>query len=159
MRTGFGYDVHPFSPGEGFFLGGVKVPFDKGLVGHSDADVLLHAICDALLGACALGDLGTHFPDTEPRYKGISSLELLKRVGEMVKERGFVVVNVDSTVVAERPRLAGFAPAMVKNIATCLSLETHEVSVKATTSEGLGFVGKGQGIACYALATVKEACG
>ena len=157
MRTGFGYDVHPFGPGDGFFLGGVKIPFDKGLAGYSDADVLLHAVCDALLGACSLGDLGTHFPDTDPRYKGISSLELLKRVSEMVRERGFVVINVDSTIVAEKPKLAPYVPEMVKNIATCLSVETNQVSVKATTSEGLGFVGKGEGIACYALATVKEA--
>ena len=137
-------------------MGGVKIPFDKGLAGYSDADVLLHAVCDALLGACSLGDLGTHFPDTDPRYKGISSLELLKRVSEMVRERGFVVINVDSTIVAEKPKLAPYVPEMVKNIATCLSVETNQVSVKATTSEGLGFVGKGEGIACYALATVKE---
>lgn len=157
MRTGLGYDVHPFGPGEGFFLGGVKVPFGKGLKGHSDADVLLHAICDALLGACALGDLGTHFPDTDPAYQGISSLRLLEAVAKMVRDEGLAVVNIDSTILAQSPRLASFIPQMVDKIAATLSLPAGQVSVKATTTEGLGFVGRCEGIACLALATVKPA--
>ncbi|MEE8449097.1 MAG: 2-C-methyl-D-erythritol 2,4-cyclodiphosphate synthase [Thermodesulfobacteriota bacterium] len=156
MRTGLGYDVHPFSPGEGFTLGGVRVPFDKGLKGHSDADVLLHAICDALLGACALGDLGTHFPDTDPSYQGISSLRLLETVAKMVRDEGFAVINIDSTIMAQRPRLAGFIPQMVDKIAVTLSLPARQVSVKATTTEGLGFVGRCEGIACLAVTMVRS---
>ena len=155
MRVGFGYDVHPLAPGDGLTLGGVKIPFDLSLSGHSDADVLLHAICDALLGASALGDIGRHFPDVDPAFKGISSLQLLKKVRELLDERGFEILNIDATIVAERPKLAGFMPQMVKNISTTLSLDPSRISVKATTTEGLGFTGRAEGIACYAVAMVQ----
>lgn len=159
MRIGLGCDVHAFGPGEGFFLGGVKIPFDKGLEGHSDADVLLHAICDALLGAAALGDIGTHFPDSDPGYKGIASLRFLEAVAKMVQAEGFAVINIDSTIMAQRPRLAGFIPQMVDKIAATLSLPAKQVSVKATTTEGLGFVGRGEGITCLALAALRPTSG
>ncbi len=152
FRVGHGYDVHRWGEGRALVLGGVEIPHHMGLLGHSDADVLLHAICDALLGALGLGDIGTHFPNTDPAYKDISSLILLERVGRMVEEAGWKVGNLDATVVAERPLLSQYIPAMRSRIATALSLDTGVVSVKATTSEGLGFVGRQEGIAAYAVA-------
>jgi 2-C-methyl-D-erythritol 2,4-cyclodiphosphate synthase len=152
FRVGHGYDVHRWGEGRALVLGGVEIPHHMGLLGHSDADVLLHAICDALLGALGLGDIGTHFPNTDPAYKDISSLVLLERVGRMVEEAGWRVGNLDATVVAERPLLSQYIPAMRSRIATALSLDTGVVSVKATTSEGLGFVGRQEGIAAYAVA-------
>ena len=151
MRIGTGYDVHRLVPDRELILGGVKIPYEKGLLGHSDADVLLHAIMDALLGAAALGDIGKHFPDTDPTYRGISSLELLKRVGAMLEEKGFLIENIDSTVIAQAPRLRPYIDAMRENIAGALEMETEYVSVKATTEEGLGFTGAGEGISAQAV--------
>ena len=151
MRVGQGYDVHRLTEGRKLILGGVEVPFDKGLLGHSDADVLVHAVMDALLGAGALGDIGQHFPDTEPAYEGISSIELLRRVGALLEEKGYVVENIDATIIAQRPKMAPYRPAMVRNIARALKLSEDRVSVKATTEEGLGFTGSGQGIASWAI--------
>ncbi len=138
-------------------IGGVDIPYEKGLYGHSDADVLLHAICDALLGAAGLGDIGQHFPDTEPKYKGVSSLFLLAEVHRLLTQGGFRVNNIDATIVAERPRMAPHIPAMVTNIASSVKAERSTVNVKATTSEGLGFTGRGEGIAAYAVCTIKAA--
>lgn len=154
MRIGIGYDVHPLVEGRKLVLGGVEIPFEKGLKGHSDADALLHAIGDALLGALALGDLGKHFPDTDPRYKGISSLKLLEAIREKVQEKGFQVENVDSILIAEAPKLSPHLPQMVENIAACLKIEKDRVSVKATREEGLGFTGKGEGMAAKAVVLV-----
>ncbi len=151
FRIGIGYDVHPLIPGRPLILGGVTIPFEKGLKGHSDADALLHAIGDALLGALALGDLGKHFPDTDPRYKGISSLKLLEAIHQKISEKNFKISNIDSVVIAERPRLAEFIPKMIENIADCLKIETSQVSVKATREEGLGFTGRGEGMAAKAV--------
>jgi len=151
MRVGQGYDVHRLTEGRKLILGGVEVPFDKGLLGHSDADVLVHAVMDALLGAGALGDIGQHFPDTDPAYEGISSIELLRRVGALLEEKGDVVENIDATIIAQRPKMAPYRPAMVRNIAQALKLSEDRVSVKATTEEGLGFTGSGQGIASWAI--------
>jgi 2-C-methyl-D-erythritol 2,4-cyclodiphosphate synthase len=137
-------------------MGGVDIPSEKGLFGHSDADVLLHAICDALLGAAGLGDIGRHFPDTEPRYKGISSLSLLAGVHRLLVESGFRVNNIDATIVAERPKMAPHIPAMVANIASAVKADRSAVNVKATTSEGLGFAGRGEGIAAYAVCTIEH---
>ena len=141
MRIGTGYDVHRLAEGLPLWLGGVQVPHTHGLVGHSDADVLLHAICDALLGAVALGDIGKHFPDTDPKYKGISSLKLLAHVGNLLKEKGYTVGNIDSTVAAQRPKLAPYIEQMRQNIADTLGISIEQVSVKATTTEHLGFEG------------------
>jgi len=157
MRIGFGYDVHPLVPGRPLILGGIRVPYLFGLQGHSDADVLLHAVCDALLGAIAEGDIGGHFPDTDPQYKNIQSTLLLKRVGTRMAEKGFHLSNIDATIVAERPRLADYIPRMVKEIADTLGVETERINVKATTTEGLGFTGRGEGISAYAVALVQEA--
>jgi len=154
MRSGFGYDVHRLVEGRKLILGGVEVPYAKGLLGHSDADVLVHAVMDALLGAAALGDIGRHFPDSDPAYKGIASLELLKQVGGLLERAGFWVVNVDATLVAQAPRLAPFIPLMRENMARVLGIDISAVSVKATTTEGLGFTGTGEGMACYAVATI-----
>ncbi len=151
MRIGQGYDVHRLAEGRELILGGVKIPFEKGLLGHSDADVLIHAVMDALLGAAALGDIGQHFPDTDPAYEGISSAELLKRVGEILEERGYVVENIDATIIAQRPKLAAYRLQMAENIAAALKLDAGRVSVKATTEEGLGFTGAGEGIAAQAV--------
>lgn len=151
MRIGQGYDVHRLVEGRKLILGGVEIPYEKGLLGHSDADVLLHAIMDALLGAAALGDIGQHFPDTDEKYKGISSLELLRRVGEILGENGFLIENIDSTVIAQRPKLLSYRPMMTENIAGALGIEKDQVSVKATTEEGLGFTGTGEGIAAQAV--------
>lgn len=152
MRIGHGYDVHRLTDGRKLIIGGVDIPYEKGLLGHSDADVLLHAISDALLGALALGDIGKHFPDTDERYKGISSILLLKEVGVLVRQRGYNIGNVDATVLAQRPKLAPYIPEMRENIAQALGVTVDRISVKATTEEGLGFTGTGEGIAAHAVA-------
>ena len=157
MRIGQGYDVHRLVQDRPLILGGVEVPYEKGLLGHSDADVLTHAVMDALLGAAALGDIGQHFPDTDPAYKGISSVELLKKAGELLDEKGFVIENIDSTIIAQRPKLASYRPQMAANIADALHLDVSRVSVKATTEEGLGFTGNGEGISAQAIALLTEA--
>ncbi len=154
LRVGFGYDVHRLVPGRDLILGGVKIGYHLGLLGHSDADVLLHAISDALLGASSLGDIGKHFPDTDERFKGISSMVLLEGVVEKIKQTGFQVNNVDATIVAQAPRLAPFVAAMIENVASCLDTDISRVNIKATTTEGLGFAGEKQGIASYCVATV-----
>lgn len=154
MRMGIGYDVHPLVDNRRLVLGGVEIPYIKGLMGHSDADVLLHAICDALLGAAALGDIGGHFPDTDPEFEDISSMKLLGNVLDILKNKGFKVNNIDSTIVAEAPKLATYIPTMVENISLVLEIDSSKVNVKATTTEGLGFTGKGEGIAAYAVATI-----
>lgn len=156
MRIGQGYDVHRLTEGRDLILGGVTVPYEKGLLGHSDADVLVHAVMDALLGAAALGDIGQHFPDTDPAYKGISSIELLKRVGELLNDKGYVIENIDATVIAQRPKLAQYRPQMAENIALALHLDPSRVSVKATTEEGLGFTGTGEGISSQAITLLTE---
>jgi 2-C-methyl-D-erythritol 2,4-cyclodiphosphate synthase len=155
MRIGQGFDVHRLVAGRPLVVGGVEIEHDKGLLGHSDADVLLHAICDALLGAAALGDIGKHFPDSDPRYKGIDSRELLRQVAILLEDRGRRVVNVDATIIAEAPRMAPHIPRMVANIAADLGVEPHYVNVKATTTEGLGFTGRGEGIAAQAVCLVE----
>lgn len=152
MRIGQGYDVHRLTEGRALILGGVVVPYEKGLSGHSDADVLVHAVMDALLGAAALGDIGQHFPDTDPAYEGISSMALLEKVGELLEENGYVVENIDATIIAQRPKLAPYRPQMATNIAAALHLQPEQVSVKATTEEGLGFTGRGEGISSQAIA-------
>ncbi len=156
MRIGTGYDVHRLVEGRDLILGGVLVPYEKGLLGHSDADVLLHAVMDALLGAAALGDIGKHFPDSDERYKGISSLLLLQKVGELLKENGYEVGNIDSTIIAQRPKLASFLPQMREEMAKALEIDLGKVSVKATTEEGLGFTGSGEGIAAQAVALIES---
>jgi 2-C-methyl-D-erythritol 2,4-cyclodiphosphate synthase len=156
MRIGTGYDVHRLVEGRKLMIGGVDVPSDRGLLGHSDADVLLHAICDALLGAAGLGDIGRHFPDTAPKYKGISSLSLLAEVYRLLTEDGFRVNNIDATIVAERPKMAAYIPEMVANIASTVKTDRSAVNVKATTTEGLGFAGRGEGIAAYAVCTIEH---
>ena len=156
MRIGQGYDVHKLVEGRKLILGGVEIPNEKGLLGHSDADVLLHAIMDALLGAAALGDIGKHFPDTDPAYKGISSIELLGKVGALLEEKGYVIENIDATIIAQRPKLASYRPQMAENIAEALHLDPSRVSVKATTEEGLGFTGSGEGIASQAITLLTE---
>ena len=154
MRIGFGYDVHAFSENRKLILGGVTVPYELGLMGHSDADVLVHAIMDALLGAVALGDIGKHFPDSSAEYKDINSLILLSRVGNLLYEKGYKISNIDSTVVAQSPKLAPFIEDMRKNIANALDIDVDLVSVKATTTEHLGFEGRKEGISAYAVALV-----
>lgn len=156
IRVGFGYDVHRLVPGRKLILGGVEIPHEKGLEGHSDADVLAHSIMDALLGAAGMGDIGRHFPDTDPRYRGISSLVLLEKVREKLAGQGFAVQNVDSTIVAQAPRLAGHIDRMREMLAESLGVESSRVNVKATTTEGLGFTGTKDGIASYAVALVVE---
>ncbi|MCJ7748456.1 MAG: 2-C-methyl-D-erythritol 2,4-cyclodiphosphate synthase [Desulfobacterales bacterium] len=156
MRVGFGYDVHPLVEGRPLILGGIKIPYLYGLQGHSDADVLLHAISDALLGAIAEGDIGTHFPDTDPQYKNIRSTILLKKVMTKTREKGFHILNIDATILAQRPKLSDHIPRMVKEIADVLEIEAGKVNVKATTSEGLGFAGRGEGISAYAVVLVEE---
>lgn len=153
-RVGFGYDVHRLAEGYELWLGGVKIDYPLGAVGHSDADVLLHAICDALLGAAALRDIGFHFPDTDPQYKGISSLRLLEKVGNLLKAQGYAVGNIDSTLVLQKPKIASYIPAMQQNIARVLGIEVEQVSIKATTSEGLGFEGRQEGVSAYAVAMI-----
>jgi 2-C-methyl-D-erythritol 2,4-cyclodiphosphate synthase len=151
MRIGHGYDAHRFGADRPLVLGGVVVPHDSGLVAHSDGDVLVHALCDALLGAAALGDIGRHFPDSDPAYAAIDSRILLRRVMDALRERGLRVVNADATVVAQRPRLAAHLPAMQLNLAADLGVAPEQVNVKATTTEGMGFTGRGEGIAAYAV--------
>ena len=156
MRIGLGYDVHPFVAGRPLILGGIQIPYLLGLKGHSDADVLTHAICDALLGAIAGGDIGRHFPDTDPQYRNIKSTILLKKVSTKVREKGFHPFNIDATIVAQKPKLSDVIPRMVKEIAHVLEIEMERVNVKATTTEGLGFTGRKEGIAAYAVALVEE---
>jgi 2-C-methyl-D-erythritol 2,4-cyclodiphosphate synthase len=156
MRIGIGYDAHRLVKGRKLVLGGVEIPYEKGLLGHSDADVLVHAINDALLGAAALGDIGVHFPDTDPEYKNIRSILLLKRVGEMLKREGFGVVNIDSVICAERPKLSPYIDKMRENIAQALNISKDKVSIKATTTEGMGFEGRGEGISAQAVCLIKK---
>jgi len=157
MRIGQGYDVHKLAENRPLVLGGVTIPYEKGLLGHSDADVLVHAVMDALLGAAALGDIGQHFPDSDPAYKGISSIELLKKAGGLLDDRGYIIENIDSTVIAQSPRLAPYRAQMAENIAAALGLDSSRVSVKATTEEGLGFTGRGEGISAQAITLLTEA--
>ena len=151
MRVGMGYDVQRLTEGRKLILGGVEIPYEKGLLGHSDADVLVHAIMDALLGAAALGDIGKHFPDTDPAYKGISSISLLEHVGTLLEDHHYVIENIDATVIAQRPKLLSYMPEMVKNVAKALGIEPGQVNIKATTEEGLGFTGSGEGISAQAI--------
>lgn len=151
MRIGMGYDVHRLVEGRDLIMGGVKIPYEKGLLGHSDADVLLHAISDALLGAAALGDIGKHFPDSDPAYKGISSLILLQRVGELLEEKSFLIENIDATIIAQAPKMCPHIDTMRENIAKALLIDVSQVNVKATTEEGLGFTGSGEGISAQAI--------
>lgn len=155
MRIGQGFDVHALVAGRPLIIGGVAIPYEKGLAGHSDADVLLHAICDALLGAAALGDIGRHFPDTDPAYEGADSRVLLRKVGELLGSAGFRIGNIDSTIIAQAPRMASHIPAMVANIAADLGIDTADVNVKAKTTERLGFAGRGEGIAADAIALLE----
>lgn len=155
IRIGHGYDVHRLVENRKLILGGVEIPFERGLLGHSDADVLLHAISDALLGAVALGDIGKHFPDTDPRYAGADSMLLLKEVVQFVRNEGYQVGNLDATILCQRPKLAGFIAAMRENIAACCEIPVSDVSVKATTEEKLGFTGSGDGIAVHAVALLE----
>lgn len=155
MRVGQGYDLHALVEGRKLIIGGVEIPYKKGLAGHSDADVLLHAVCDALIGAAALGDIGTHFPDTDPRYKNIDSRRLLREVGKLLTQHGWRIINIDATLIAEAPKMAPHLPAMVKNIAEVLGIDVKDVNVKAKTNEKLGYVGRGEGIAAEAIACIK----
>lgn len=156
MRIGTGYDVHKLVENRELILGGVTIPFEKGLLGHSDADVLVHAIMDALLGAAALGDIGKHFPDTDEKYKGASSIELLKKVGDMLEDNLYMIENIDATVIAQKPKLAQYLPLMKKNIADALNISEDQVNIKATTEEGLGFTGAGLGIAANAVCLIES---
>lgn len=156
MRIGQGYDVHRLVAGRALILGGVNVPFEKGLLGHSDADVLTHAVLDAVLGAAAMGDIGRRFPDTDPAYEGADSIELAKIVAAELRKAGYVIVNIDATILAEAPKLAPYIDEMCKNLAVALEMPTGRVSVKATTEEGLGFTGRGEGIAAQAIALIKR---
>ena len=156
MRIGHGYDVHRLVPGRDLILGGVKIPYALGLDGHSDADVLLHAVMDALLGAAALRDIGYHFPDTDPAYKGANSLELLKIVGQKLTAAGYRVGNIDVTMIAQKPKLKDYIPAMADNIAAALGIGAGQVNVKATTEEHLGFTGTGEGMSCHAVCLLEE---
>ena len=156
MRVGMGYDVHKLVENRDLILGGVKIPYEKGLLGHSDADVLLHAIMDALLGAAALGDIGKHFPDTDDRYKGISSIKLLSEVGKLLDEKCYIIENIDATVIAQRPKLRNYIDEMRKNIAQTLGIDIEQVNVNATTEEGLGFSGSGEGISSQAICSLSS---
>ena len=154
MRVGIGYDVHKLVEGRDLILGGVNIPYEKGLLGHSDADVLLHAICDALLGAAGEGDLGRHFPDSDQKYKGISSLKLLEEVKYLLKNKGYILANLDASIVCQRPKLSPHIESMVENIASALDSEAGRVNVKATTTEELGFAGRGEGISAYCIVMI-----
>ncbi|SET73031.1 2-C-methyl-D-erythritol 2,4-cyclodiphosphate synthase [Natronincola peptidivorans] len=154
MRIGLGYDVHRLVEDRKLIIGGVDIPFEKGLMGHSDADVLLHAIKDALLGAGALGDIGKHFPDTDEQYKGANSLELLEEVASFLLKKGYIINNVDAVIIAEKPKMAPYVQSMRENIAAALNVSIHQINVKATTTEGLGFTGSGEGIAAQAIASI-----
>lgn len=156
IRIGHGYDVHAFCEGRKLIVGGVEVPFEKGLLGHSDADVLIHAVCDAMLGAAALGDIGRHFPDNDDSFKNIDSRVLLKRVCELIKEKGFTVSNIDATIIMQRPKLATFIPMMVSNIASDCGICNCAVNIKATTEEKLGFTGSGEGAAAHAVCLIEK---
>ena len=156
MRIGHGYDVHRLVEGRDLILGGVKIPYEKGLLGHSDADVLLHAVSDALLGAAGLGDIGRHFPDTDPQYKGADSLMLLREVYRKISEKGYRVGNIDVTMIAQRPKLKDYIPQMQANIAAAVEAEPDRVNVKATTEEKLGFTGTGEGMSCHAVCLLEE---
>ena len=156
MRVGMGYDVHKLVEGRDLILGGVTIPYEKGLLGHSDAYVLLHAIMDALLGAAALGDIGKHFPDTEEAYKGISSMKLLEHVRKLLDENLYVIENIDATIIAQRPKMLSHIPSMRQNIAEALQIEVDQVNVKATTEEGLGFTGSGEGISSQAICAIEK---
>lgn len=151
MRIGMGYDVHKLVENRDLILGGVKIPYEKGLLGHSDADVLLHAIMDSLLGAAALGDIGKHFPDTDPKYKGADSIKLLEFVGELLNKNNYKISNIDATIIAQRPKMAPHIPTMRKNIAKALNIDLDQINVKATTEEGLGFTGSGEGISSQSI--------
>lgn len=151
MRIGMGYDVHKLTEGRRLIIGGVAIPYEKGLLGHSDADVLVHAIMDAVLGAAALADIGTHFPDTDPAYEGASSIELLERVGRLIKEQGYSVGNIDAVIIAQQPKMRPYIDSMRQNIAAALGIEKGQINVKATTEEGLGFTGQGAGISAQAI--------
>ena len=151
MRIGMGYDVHRLVPDRDLIIGGVKIPYEKGLLGHSDADVLLHAISDALLGAATLGDIGKHFPDTDPKYKGADSMKLLEHVGNLLEENCYFIENIDATIIAQAPKMRPHIDTMRANIAKCLGLDIEQVNVKATTEEGLGFTGTGEGISAQAI--------
>ena len=157
MRVGMGYDVHKLVENRKLILGGVEIPYEYGLLGHSDADVLVHAIMDALLGAAALRDIGRHFPDNDPAYEGADSIELLKKVGEMLEERLYLIENIDATVIAQKPKLLLYIDTMVKNVAEALHLEEDQVNIKATTEEGLGFTGKKEGISAQAICCISKA--
>lgn len=159
MRIGMGYDVHKLAEGRKMIIGGVEIPYEKGLLGHSDADVLLHAIMDALLGAAALGDIGKHFPDTDPAYKDISSVKLLEHVGRLLEENCFFIENIDATIIAQAPKMRPHIDAMRANIAKALQIETEQVNVKATTEEGLGFTGAGEGISAQAICLLTSPVG
>lgn len=154
MRVGMGYDVHRLEEGRKLILGGVEIPFDKGLLGHSDADVVVHAIMDALLGAAALRDIGTHFPDTDPQYHGISSILLLEKVSKLLEEERYIINNIDATIIAQKPKLMPYIEKMTENVAQALNLETNQVNIKATTEEGLGFTGKMEGISSQAICSL-----
>ena len=156
MRIGMGYDVHKLTENRKLILGGVEISYEKGLLGHSDADVLIHAVMDAILGAAALGDIGKHFPDTDPAYKGISSIELLKHVSGLIEKSPFVIGNIDATVIAQRPKLAPYIQKMRENMAAALNIDMTQISVKATTEEGLGFTGEGLGIAAQAICLLND---
>ena len=156
MRIGQGYDVHKLVEDRDCIICGVKIPYEKGLLGHSDADVALHALADAILGAAALGDIGKHFPDTDDRYKGISSIKLLHHVGELLRENNFKIGNIDATIICQKPKLAPFRDEMVKNVAKALNIEESRVCIKATTEEGLGFTGESLGISSQAIALLEE---
>jgi len=151
MRIGMGYDVHKLTEGRELILGGVNIPYEKGLLGHSDADVIVHAIMDALLGAAALGDIGQHFPDTDPAYKGISSIVLLEQVGSLLESHNYVIENIDATIIAQKPKMMPYLPKMRENVARALGIEVDQVNIKATTEEGLGFTGSGEGISAQAI--------
>lgn len=151
MRVGMGYDVHKLTEDRDLILGGVKIPWEKGLLGHSDADVLIHAVMDALLGAAALGDIGKHFPDTDPAYKGISSIILLEHVTELLKKNHYEIGNIDATIIAQKPKMAPYIPQMRENMAIAMGIDQSRLNIKATTEEGLGFTGRGEGIASQAI--------
>ena len=156
MRVGHGYDVHRLVEGRKLIIGGVDIPYEKGLLGHSDADVLTHAVMDALLGAAAMGDIGKHFPDTDERFRGADSIKLLEHVAELLTEKGYCTVNIDCTVIAQRPKLASFIPMMKERLAKAAGIDADCVNVKATTEEKLGFTGEGLGIACHAVALIEK---
>lgn len=154
MKVGFGFDIHPFRKGRRFILGGVEIPYEKGLYGHSDADALVHAVCDAILGAIGAGDIGRHFSDEDPQYRDVDSLLFLSRIKDMIDREGWTILNIDSTIVCERPKLFPYIDGMIKNIASTLGIEERRVNVKATRGEGLGFAGRGEGVAVYAIVSI-----